>query len=234
MATIGILGGTFDPIHFGHLRLAEEAREAWPLDEVWFLPAQVSPFKTDQPASPAEHRFAMVQAATEDHPHFCVSDVDLQRPGPSFTAETMRQLSEDYPEHEWVLILGMDAVRGFPRWKDWRDLVRRCHVFVGSRPGEVLDFETLFPASEVRIEGKGTVCYNAAPPLLRFAAGTTLRAYRTTMLDISATDIRQHAADGKSLRYLTPGPVIHYIDRCRLFRNIISRDETSPEKGTGG
>ena len=218
MATIGILGGTFDPIHYGHLRLAEEAREAWPLDRVLFLPARVSPFKTEQQGTAAEHRVAMVRAAMEEHPAFQICDLDIGRPGPSYTVDTIRQLHAEAPDDEWVLILGMDTVRGFTRWKDWRGIVERCHLFVGRRPGEDLDPAQLFPASEVEIEGDGTVCYNAAASALRFQSGYRLRWYPTTQLDISSTGIRQRAAAGRSLRYLTPDAVIHYIDRYGLYQ----------------
>ncbi len=232
MRRIGILGGTFDPIHFGHLRLAEEALEAWPLDEVLFVPAAVSPFKTDAPITDAEHRVEMVRRAIASNSRFSLSTVDVDRSGPSYTVDTVQRLREKYSADELVLIVGVDTLRGFPRWKDWRGIVAAASLFVGARPGEVIEsVQELFPPDVLAPSGtevtgeNGAVaddrglCYNHAEQSLGFRSGRVLHLYRTTLLEISGTELRARAAARKSLRYLTTPEVIDYIEQCHLYRN---------------
>ncbi len=215
MAVIGIIGGTFDPIHNGHLRLAEEALEAWPCDRVLFVPAHISPLKRDVPPTPSEHRLAMIKAAIEGHPRFAVSDIELGRSGPSFTVDTLAELRATHPGDTFVLILGMDAFRLFSRWKDWRRITEMTHLFVGERPGE----QRVDPISVLSIESPDSVCYDQSKELYTFKTGFLLKFYPTTRLDISATDLRNRAASGRSLHYLTPPTVLQYIEKHGLYRH---------------
>jgi nicotinate-nucleotide adenylyltransferase len=215
MSTIGILGGTFDPIHFGHLRLAEEAREAWPCDRILFLPAQISPLKRDVPPTPGEHRLAMVNAAIAEHPGFESTDLELRRPGPSFMVDTLEELRRLYPNDQLVLILGMDAFRLFPKWKNWRRITELAHLFIGERPGE----QRVDPVSLLSIESPESVCYDQAKELYTFKTGFLLKFYSTTRLDISATDLRKRAASERSLHFLTPHSVLQYIEKNGLYRH---------------
>lgn len=216
---IGILGGTFDPVHYGHLRLAEEARELWPLDRVLFIPAQLNPLKSGQAATSGEQRLAMLRAAVADQPAFEALDLELSRPGPSYTIDTLRALHERFPNDRLVLILGMDAFRLFPQWKDRAAILALADVLVAARPGE----PPVDPTSVLGIESPGSICYDQASDEYRLDTGVLLKVRTTTSLDISATAIRRRVAGGASIRYLTPPAVIRYIEQHGLFRSSVGR-----------
>jgi nicotinate-nucleotide adenylyltransferase len=216
---LGILGGTFDPVHFGHLRLAEEARELWPLDRVLFVPAQLNPLKRDQSASSGEHRLAMLQAALGENPAFASVDLELARPGPSYTVDTLRALHALCPHDRLVLILGMDAFRLFPQWKDRAAILSLAHLLVVGRPGEAV----IDPQSVVGIESPQSICYDQGLDEYRTDTGVLLKVRTTTSLDISATAIRSRVAAGGSIRYLTPPAVIRYIEQHGLYRSSVGR-----------
>jgi nicotinate-nucleotide adenylyltransferase len=210
---IGIVGGTFDPIHYGHLRLAEEAREAWPLDRLLFMPAGMSPFKVGHSTTPAEHRLAMLQAAVADRQDAEISSIEIDREGPSYMVDTLRALQAERPADQWVLIMGMDAFQGFPRWKGWREIVERCGLFVGRRAGEpAFDPQALFG-----IDAPEVICYHDSEDWFRFRSGSLLHIHPTPLLEISASELRRKVADGHSLRYLTPPSVIDYIVARALY-----------------
>src|SRR5919106_983706 len=133
MTTIGIFGGTFDPIHFGHLRTAFELLQALKLNEIRFMPAGNPPHREVTVASPAE-RFAMVEAAIAGQPGFVVDDREIRREGLSYSVDTMRTLRADFPDHALSLIVGMDAFLGLPKWHQWRELLELAHLVVAHRP----------------------------------------------------------------------------------------------------
>ena len=216
---IGILGGTFDPVHYGHLRLAEEARELWPLDRLFFIPAQTNPLKRDVSSAPAEHRLAMLRAALADRPDGDVLDLELERPGPSFTVDTLKELKARHPHDRFVLILGMDAFQLFPQWKDRAGILALADLFVAARPGTV----AIDPASVLEIESPGSICYDQTQDEYRFDSGALLKVRTTTSLDISATALRRRVAAGGSIRYLTPPAVIDYIEQHGLYRSSVGR-----------
>jgi nicotinate-nucleotide adenylyltransferase len=192
---VGIMGGTFDPIHLGHLRAGENAREGLGLDQVRFLPAQVPPHRA-APASSARDRYAMVALATALHPHFVADDLELDREGPSYTVDTIARLRDERPGDELVLIVGSDTFPELSTWKDHDRLFRMCTVAVASRPDDgrrprAVNGET--PAAGVgRVPGPG--------------------------LAVSATDIRRRVREGLSIRYLVPETVADYIAKRGLYR----------------
>jgi nicotinate-nucleotide adenylyltransferase len=190
---IGIMGGTFDPIHIGHLRAAENAREALGLDVVRFIPASVPPHRPG-PLTPATDRYAMVSLATASNSAFVPSDVEIRREGPSYTADTMEALAAESPGDDLYLIVGSDT---FPEVRTWREPERifsACRVAVVHRPGEVrpVDGHDLPIDRVCWVEGAG--------------------------LPISATEVRRRVREGHSIRYLVAEGVADYIRKRGLYR----------------
>ncbi len=197
MLRIGILGGTFDPIHHAHLAIADEARVVLGLDQVVFVPAAQQPFKS-QPWSSAPHRLAMVTAAIASNPYFLVSELELQRPGPSYTADTVESLHDIYPNASLWFILGADALQGLPRWHAIERLARLTRFAVVGRPGIALDLAEI----------------EAAQPLLQ----QRIDRIAGPQLDISSTELRARVAAGLPLRYLVPDSVVDYIAAHDLYQ----------------
>ena len=197
---IGILGGTFDPVHLGHLAIAEEARDRMELDRVILIPAGRPWLKSDQQVTSADHRLAMVNLAVEDRPGLEASSIEIDRPGPTYTVDTLAELREDLGDAaELYFILGMDSVRELRRWREPGRLFDLCTVVAVSRPDSVdvstTEIEREFPAARGRV-----------------------KAVRGPMLDISATDIRQRLAEGHSISDCVPPSVERYIRKHRLYR----------------
>ncbi|NLG84473.1 MAG: nicotinate-nucleotide adenylyltransferase [Firmicutes bacterium] len=193
LTAIGLLGGTFDPIHLGHLVLAETARESFGLEKVIFMPAGQPPHKQRAVAA-AHHRLRMVEMAVADNPYFAVSTLEIDRPGPSYTVETVAALQRDRPEAAWYLIIGSDALAELPTWHEYRRLLELVHVLAAARPGS----ELVLP-----------------PVLAGWSAGITL--IYPPAIDISSTAIRARARRGLSLRYLVPERVASYIREKGLY-----------------
>jgi nicotinate-nucleotide adenylyltransferase len=185
----GVLGGTFDPIHLGHLRAAENARESLELDEVLFVPSASPPHRR-APLSSALDRFAMVALATAAHPRFVASDVELLRDGPSYTADTLGALQRR--GDDLFLIVGSDTFGEMVTWKDPDRIFASCTVAVAERPGAP---DTAAPPHGARVE-------RVAGP----------------GLPVSATDVRRRVREGKSVRYLVPDAVADYIAKRGLYR----------------
>ncbi|MFL5734631.1 MAG: nicotinate-nucleotide adenylyltransferase [Chloroflexia bacterium] len=198
---LGVLGGSFDPIHLAHLIMAETAREVLHLDQVLFLPAGVQPLKRGQPVTPAEHRVAMVQLAIQDNPAFALSRLEVDRPGPSYTADTLRQLRHDLGGPEAItlwFIIGTDALAQLPRWRDPAAVLSQTRLAVVRRPNSSVDPSHLAPNL----------------PQLQ----STLEWIDAPLIDISATDIRRRVAAGLSIRYRVPEAVREYIEANGLYR----------------
>ena len=200
----GILGGTFDPIHLGHLLLAEECREILELDQVLFVPAGQPWLKAGHPLTAAIHRLRMVELATADNPHFEVLRWEVERPGPSYTVETLEQLwAETSAAVELHFILGLDALADFPRWKDPERILQLARLAVVLRPGyRELDWNSIFEGIKSRYPAY-------ADRITRLAVASVA---------ISATDLRRRAAIGHSLRYRTPAAVGEYIGEKGLYK----------------
>ena len=209
---IGIYGGTFDPVHVGHLRTALEVSETLGLDELRFIPCQVPPHRPQPGATPLQRR-TMLELALADAPAgFRVDPRELNRPGPSYMVDTLISLREDVGCRPLILILGMDAFLGLPGWHRWREIPELAHIGIMRRPGH----EPRWPLElEKEIHGRLT---DQATDLQSRAAGLAL-LLSVTQLEISASQLRSLICAGKSPRYLTPEPVARYIAQHGLYRH---------------
>ncbi|WP_449601424.1 nicotinate-nucleotide adenylyltransferase [Paenibacillus sp. Marseille-Q9583] len=190
---VGIMGGTFDPLHIGHMMAAEAARETYGLQEVWFMPSHIPPHKHEAGVSGAD-RLAMVQEAIHNHDAFRTLDWEVVRGGVSYTYETIRRLQEAYPHFDLYFIIGADMVQYLPKWNEIEELVQRL-TFIGvGRPGTPLDLDAL-------------PTYIAEKVLLA----------DMPLVDISSTMLRERAATGKSIRYMVPEAVFDYVQRSGLY-----------------
>ncbi len=194
---LGVMGGTFDPIHIGHLAIAEEARVRLALDEVLFVPARVSPLKLGNTCATGEDRFRMVELAIADNPCFRASRLELDRQGPSFTVDTLDALHETYGHVQPYFVLGMDSLETLVHWRRPEDIIRLARLVVVTRPGFEADWEAL----------------ERAIPGLRGATDVI----DTVRLDISSTELRERVRQGMPIRYLVPAPVEVYIREHRLY-----------------
>lgn len=214
---LGILGGTFNPIHFGHLRAAEEAHELAGLDSVIFIPSGNPPLKADDIA-PAHHRYAMVKRAIEKNPHFGLLDLECRTRKKSYTANTLEKLHDLYPDDSLHFILGIDAFLDIPNWYKPERLLSLAHFLILSRPGCRFADLSSSPYLSVRKELLRKLDIGTLP-----SCSTKLRNKNTVMLlnvspiNISATDIRTRMAQGKSAKYLLPADVESYIISHRLY-----------------
>jgi len=196
---VGVLGGTFDPLHLGHLIIAEEARAALGLDVVLFVPARRSPLKDTAPIATDDQRAAMIERAIGGAPAFRLSRVDLDRPGPSYTVETLALVqAEAGPAAALWFILGADALADLPAWRDPAAILDAARLAVFDRPGHIADLAAL----AAQIPGiRGRIDAIPAP-----------------LIGISATDLRRRAAAGRPIRYQVPASVEAYISAHRLYR----------------
>lgn len=209
---IGILGGTFDPVHHGHLRCALEVQQECGLEKVRFIPCGQPPHRR-QPAADAARRLAMLEAATSDHPGFEIDTRELRRDGPSYTVDTLLSLRQELPDVSLCLLLGMDAFLGLPSWSRWERLIELAHLIVMCRPGA----DPASAAAPLR-ELLETRRVDEPRELRRRPAGLIL-LQPVTQLDISASRIRDSIARGRSVRYLLPDRVLDHIRRERLYLN---------------
>jgi len=210
---LGLLGGTFDPIHHGHLRSAEEIWEDFGLDKVVFVPAYLPPHKDDQPISSFEDRHAMCCLAVEDNPHFAVSDLERHREGPSYSIDTIRDWQSQNLEAEIHFILGRDAFLGIPSWGDFRELFSLTHFIVMTRPGY-----SRGPVNKVLETVSPHFRHDPRSARYLHPSGRFVHFWETTLLDISSTRIRQYIRESMSIRYLLPGKVEDYIYEHGLYR----------------
>lgn len=213
---IGILGGTFDPIHNGHLRLAEEMREHFGLGGVRLIPAG-DPWQKTRAARQivkAQHRLAMIRAAITGNPHFTVDDRELHRAGPSYTLDTLLSLrSELGGDVPLVWLMGSDTFLGMPTWHRWQALFDHAHVAVAERAGNTSWRNAM--AASLMDEFEDRVVADAGD-LGRGAAGR-IAVFTMTALDISSTAVRSHLSAGRSPRYLVPDAVLDYIAANQLY-----------------
>jgi len=203
MRSIGVFGGTFDPIHYGHLRSAFEVLQALRFEEVRFMPCGNPPHR-EPPVAPAELRLKMVRDATSGQDGFVVDDRELRRDGPSYTVDTLSALRADFPDRSLALMIGMDAFLGLPRWHNWEEILRLAHIVVAHRPG--------WRAPDMGILGDllangGT---HRVDDLHETRAGRIL-IHDVTQLEISSTEIRELVGAGRSPRFLVPDPVYDVI-----------------------
>lgn len=200
---LGILGGTFDPIHCGHLLLAEQAREACSLDQVLFIPAANPPHKRKVARSPAKHRLAMVKLAIEGNDAFRASDIEIRRRGTSYSVDTVERIARQNPAAELFFLIGSDSVPELPTWKDAGRLAELATLVVATRPGAPMP-----PASKLA----GTL----TPAQVR-----SLRDHVISMplIGLASREIRRRVAQGKSIRYMVPTRVEQYVLEQKLYRS---------------
>lgn len=190
---IGIMGGTFDPIHNGHLVAASEVQSVFGLDEVIFVPTYSQPFKQGNRVTPAEHRYLMTVVATASNPRFTSSRVDIDRGGVTYTVDTLRDIAAQYPGAELYFITGADALAQILSWKDADELFEMAHMVGVTRPGHVLDDSNL-PADKISL-------------------------VEVPALAISSTDCRTRVRQHLPVWYLVPDGVVHYIRKYGLYRS---------------
>lgn len=207
---MGIFGGTFDPIHYGHLRTAFELLQVLRLGEMRFMPAGNPPHR-DAPGASAEQRVAMVRAATAGQPGFVVDDRETRREGPSYSVDTLTQLRGEYPERPLCLIVGMDAFLELPKWHQWRELLQLAHLVVAHRPG--WRAPTMGPLGELLVDrGTGRIAdlHDTKAGRIFIRAGT--------QVEISGTEVRRLIAAGHDPRYLMPDAVRQIIQETGCYR----------------
>ncbi len=209
MQPIGLFGGTFDPLHYGHLRTAFELWQMLRLAEVRFMPTGSPPHR-EEPLAPAQLRLEMVRAAVADQPAFVVDDREVRRAGVSYSVDTLTELRAENPGRSLCLILGMDAFLGLPNWHRWRDLLDLAHVIVAHRPG--WRAPTMGPLGEVMVDrGTGSVRD------LHEQLGGRIYVHAVTQLEISSTDLRQLIAQGRDPRYIVPEEVRRIIRETKCY-----------------
>lgn len=207
MKKIGVYGGSFDPIHYGHLILAEQLREEAGLDKVVFIPTYISPFKKAIKATDGQDRLQMLKASFLGNPYFEVSDIELQREGTSYTIDTLEYLRDQYKDAQIYFIMGTDAFLGIEGWYRSKDLLSNFRFLIGMRKG--YKNEELLALIE---ELKTRYPLNA-------------RAFDIPELELSSSDLRFRCQAGRSIKYLTPDPVIGYIKDHGLYSDLLARLE---------
>jgi len=211
MRRIGLMGGTFDPIHYGHLVIAEEVRIRFGLDKVIFIPCGTPAHKKDYAVTPAEHRYLMTVLATVSNPHFETSRIEIDREGPSYAIDTIRAFQESEPPGtELFFITGADAILEILTWHRNSDLVKMCRFIAATRPGYPLDGLKNLPADYLR----------------------QIDIVEVPGIEISSTDLRERVRRNLPIRYLTPPETEAYIKKHRLYLNQQPCEQSEGENTT--
>lgn len=211
MNPIGIFGGTFDPIHYGHLRSAFELLQALRLSEVRFVPSADPPHR-DSTAAPAEMRYRMVEVAVAGQPGFAVDDCEFRRDGPSYTIDTLTAIREEHPGVSLCLITGMDAYLGLTSWHRWDEILNLAHIIVAHRPGWKLP-ETGELGQLLAANGTTSVDDLHGSPCGR------IYDHAVTQLEIASTEIRELIAEGRDPRFLMPDAVREVIVESGCYKD---------------
>lgn len=201
MAEIGILGGTFDPIHNGHLLLGKQAYEEYGLDQIWFMPSGQPPHKTDHPVTPVWDRCEMVRLAIEGHPYFVFSDFEARRPGNTYTAQTLRLLREEYPQHHFYFIVGADSIYEIESWYHPREVMETVTLLVAGR-----EYEAASCTLEEQID------------YLQQKYQASIHRLHCEEVDISSEELREMTARGRRLYKYVPKTVERYIISKGLYK----------------
>jgi nicotinate-nucleotide adenylyltransferase len=202
MRRVGVFGGTFDPVHLAHLVMAEQCREQGRLDEVWFVPSARPPHKLDRPLTPFGQRVEMLALALAGNAAFRIDQSEKDRPGPSFTADTLDDFRRRHADCEFFLIIGSDTLKDLPGWRDPARVVQAATLLVVARPHNPVP-----PPDQVR-----AALGLPGPVPLR------LQVVQAPLIDVASRDLRDRAAHGRSLRYLVPRAVECYIEDKHLYR----------------
>lgn len=211
MARVGVFGGSFNPIHFGHLLIADEVCETLDLDGVVFVPAATPPHKPGGDLAPAHHRFAMTRLAVSEHPRFEVSEAELARRGPSYTVDTLRALRDRGELH---LLMGSETFVDLLTWREPREVIRLARLVVVPRAG--LGFDPELPAAQKVLAELGLPGFVRAPD-----AGRGPLLIEAASLPISGSDLRRRAREGRSLAFRLPWAVAAYIRQHALYREEV-------------
>ncbi len=212
---IGLFGGTFDPIHWGHLRSAEEVREAFSLDRLLFIPSSQPPHKRGQTGALARDRYEVVRLAIVKNSGFALSNVETSRPGRSYSIDTIRYFAQTKSRKDSLyLILGLDAFREIGSWKEFKEIFPLCHLIVTSRPGR----NNSMSMSRMPVAVRRLFCYDSDRKIYRHQNGNFLYFFRVTDIAISASEIRERLRKGSSVRYLVPLKVETYIKKRGMYR----------------
>ena len=214
MPAIGILGGTFNPVHYGHLRMAQELADILNLDSVRFIPAANPPHK-DKPSISAEQRAAMVALAIAGNDAFVFDDRELHRTGASYTLDTLQSLREEFGKDTSItLFMGSDAFTKFDTWHCWQEIINHCHIALVQRPQLRSHDQKLSKSLETFLHNH----YSENSDDLHNQSSGFITMRQITALDISSTAIRHALQHGDSVRYLMPDNVIDYIQQHQLYR----------------
>lgn len=203
---IGVFGGSFDPVHYGHLLLAQQCLESAALDQVLFVPAAHSPLRPRGPIADGKTRVEMLQLAIADHPQLAISTLELDRGEISYTVDTLRALKQAAPDDNFYLLMGLDSLLDFPRWREPHEILRLARLLVVNRPAI-----------------SGPTAAEAWQVLRGYATEEQIDAIRSSLVDsqqfeFSSTDIRQRIGSGRGIRYRTPRAVEKYIETQGLYR----------------
>ena len=198
---IGIFGGTFDPVHLGHLLMAEQAREQAHLDQVWFIPAASPPHKQGQHLTPFAQRVEMLNLAIAGHPAFRINELEKDRAGPSYTADTLAELHRQHSESELCLLIGSDCLPDLPHWHEPARILKLAVLLVSPRPS--------WPMMTVE-QLRASLNLPADVPL-------RLEVVEVPLIEMASRDLRRRAAEGRSLRYMVPRAVECYIREKHLY-----------------
>ena len=214
---IGLMGGTFNPIHLAHLRIAEEARESFGLHHVVFIPAADPPHKPLAGGIAFSQRCEMVRMALEGNPAFELSDIEGQRPGKSYSIDTISSFSADYPDDSLYFIIGSDSFLEIGLWHRYAEIFRACNLIVVERPGQpVVD-----PLAVLPVAIRGEFGYNPKSRRLQHESGQFVHFLKGCPLDISSTGIRRLLATGRTITYLVPTAVETYITTQRIYTECL-------------
>jgi nicotinate-nucleotide adenylyltransferase len=199
---IGLYFGTYNPIHVGHLIIANHMTELEDLDQVWMVVTPQNPLKVNQNLLPDYHRLALVKIAIDDNFNLRASDIEFSLPKPSYTVETLAYLKEKYPQHEFALIMGEDNLRTFHKWKNYEVILEKHKIFVYPRPLTAEELENKTFTAKPEIAGHRHIIITDAP-----------------VMQISSSHIRKLIKSGKSIQYLVTEPVRKYIDEMNFYRD---------------
>lgn len=202
MARIGIIGGSFDPVHYGHLLLAECGLEQCPLDEVWFVPTAISPFKESGSQASESQRRDMLTLAIASHPRFSINEIEWKRGGISYTCDTLEAFSSEFPEHQFFFLMGADSLADFHQWKNPRRICELARLAIVSRPGSPTpDLSVLQPLVEPEYLNQLANCQIVMPAM-----------------DLSSSNIRRRIEHQQSIRFRLPRAVEQYIAAQGLYQ----------------
>ena len=194
MINVGLFGGTFDPVHIGHLAIAEYLREQLKLDEIWFIPANIHPLKNNDLISSSKHRIKMLELAIADNPYFKINSIELLYEKPSYTVDTIKNLKNEYAEEVglFYFFIGMDNVNDLQHWKNPDELFELCRVIAFGRPGFTNIANSIYSSKVKFVE--------------------------VPLFEISSTEIRNRIVDDRSVKYLIPAEVLNYIKTNELYK----------------